>query len=83
MGYLTTITIYNDGCDQLIKNKEKVADILYNACYRDLPNGCSCQEKFKKTGRKQDEKEPSVYRNDFCFSAHNIGLIAQRYIKRF
>ena len=32
MGYLTTITIYNDGCDQLIKNKEKVADILHNAC---------------------------------------------------
>ena len=38
MGYLTTITIYNDGCDQLIKNKEKVADILYNACSGEYNN---------------------------------------------
>ena len=38
MGYLTTITIYNDGCDQIIKNKEKVADILYNACSGEYNN---------------------------------------------
>ena len=38
MGYLTTITIYNDGCDQIVKNKEKVADILYNACSGEYNN---------------------------------------------
>ena len=38
MGYLTTITIYNDGCDQIVKNKEKFADILYNACSGEYNN---------------------------------------------
>ena len=38
MGYLTTITIYNDGCDQIVKNKEKLADILYNACSGEYNN---------------------------------------------
>lgn len=32
MGYLTTITIYNDGCDQILKNSKEVANILDKAC---------------------------------------------------
>jgi hypothetical protein len=32
MGYLTTLSIYNDGADILKKEPEKLADIIYNAC---------------------------------------------------
>lgn len=32
MGYLTTVTIYNDGCDQLKKYPKDLAEKLYNAC---------------------------------------------------
>ena len=32
MGFLTTITIYNDSADQLIKHPEDLAEKLYNAC---------------------------------------------------
>ena len=32
MGYLTTVTIYNDGADQLKKHPKRLAEILYNAC---------------------------------------------------
>jgi hypothetical protein len=32
MGYLTTITIYNDGCDQIKKYPEEFAEKVYLAC---------------------------------------------------
>lgn len=32
MGFLTTITIYNDGADQLQKHPKELAEILYKAC---------------------------------------------------
>ena len=32
MGFLTTITIYNDGCDQLKKHPKELAEELYLAC---------------------------------------------------
>lgn len=32
MGYLTTITIYNDGCDQIPKNAQDFADKVKDAC---------------------------------------------------
>jgi hypothetical protein len=32
MGYLTTVTIYNDGANQLIKFPERLAEHLYHAC---------------------------------------------------
>lgn len=39
MGYLTTITIYNDGCDQILKHPEEFAEKVYNACRGDYtPN---------------------------------------------
>lgn len=32
MGYLTTFTIYNDGCDLVKKHPEKFAEEIYNGC---------------------------------------------------
>jgi len=32
MGYLTTITIYNDGCDQITKFPKEFAEKVHNAC---------------------------------------------------
>jgi hypothetical protein len=32
MGYLTTITIYNDGCDQISKHPEEFAEKVSRAC---------------------------------------------------
>jgi hypothetical protein len=32
MGYLTTITIYNDGCDQITKNPKEFAEKVEKAC---------------------------------------------------
>lgn len=32
MGYLTTFTVYNDGCDQIKKHPKKFAEIIYDAC---------------------------------------------------
>ena len=32
MGYLTTVTIYNDDADQLEKHNKELAKELYNAC---------------------------------------------------
>ena len=32
MGFLTTVTIYNDGCDQLKKHPKELAEELYLAC---------------------------------------------------
>jgi len=32
MGFLTTVTIYNDGADSLKSNANDLADKLYNAC---------------------------------------------------
>ena len=32
MGFLTTITIYNDSADQLKKHPEELAEKIYNAC---------------------------------------------------
>lgn len=32
MGYLTTVTIYNDSADQLRKNPKELAEALHNAC---------------------------------------------------
>jgi len=33
MGYLTTITIYNDGADQLTNNTEKLGKKIQDACH--------------------------------------------------
>lgn len=32
MGYLTTLTIYNDECDQIKKNPEEFAEQVYEVC---------------------------------------------------
>lgn len=32
MGYLTTFTVYNDDCDQIIKNPKEFAEEIYMAC---------------------------------------------------
>jgi hypothetical protein len=32
MGYLTTFTVYNDGCNSIPKNAEKFAEGVYQAC---------------------------------------------------
>ena len=32
MGYLTSFTIYNDGCDEILKHKEEFAEKIYKAC---------------------------------------------------
>ena len=32
MGYLTTITIYNDRCNELTRHPKELAEKLYNAC---------------------------------------------------
>jgi len=39
MGYLTTVTIYNDGADQLKKHPEELAEVLDNACLGVYTNG--------------------------------------------
>jgi hypothetical protein len=33
MGYLTTITIYNDGCDSITENEKEFAEKVLNACH--------------------------------------------------
>lgn len=35
MGFLTTFTVYNDGCDQILKEPEQFAQKVYEGC-RDL-----------------------------------------------
>jgi hypothetical protein len=32
MGELTTFTVYNDSCDQIIQNPKEFAEEIYNAC---------------------------------------------------
>lgn len=32
MGYLTTFTVYNDGCDLITKHPQKFAEIIHDAC---------------------------------------------------
>jgi hypothetical protein len=32
MGYLTTFTIYNDGCDQILKYPKEFAEKIHTAC---------------------------------------------------
>lgn len=32
MGYLTTFTVYNDDCDQIIKNPKEFAEEIYKTC---------------------------------------------------
>ena len=32
MGFLTTFTVYNDGCDQIKKHPKEFAETIYNAC---------------------------------------------------
>lgn len=32
MGYLTTFTVYNDGCDLIKKHSKEFAETIYNAC---------------------------------------------------
>ena len=38
MGYLTTFTIYNDGCDLVKKHPKEFAEIIYKACSQTKPN---------------------------------------------
>lgn len=33
MGYLTTVTIYNDGASELTEHPKKLAEILERACF--------------------------------------------------
>ena len=45
MGYLTTFTVYNDGCDEIPKNAQEFADQIYKACSNSkgkitFPLGC-------------------------------------------
>jgi hypothetical protein len=62
MGDLTTFTIYNDNCQEILDNPKEFAEKIYNACVNNNSNkaneiiiGNNCQIKCQKPRHSHEE----------------------------